>query len=327
LEFDKKEFYRRRRELAERMSISGVQDKLSLHFTPEGKLEPTAVEGRYILKPIPSSEDLEHAEELPANEQLSMLLSRELFGIPTAQSALIEFSDGERAYITRRFDTDTATGLKCDQEDFASILERTSERNGHNYKYDASYEAIARAIRRVVAAYIPALEDLYRRILFNYLIGNGDAHLKNFSLYRLPGRSDWTLTPSYDLLYTRYHVPNELGYMALELFEDERETEAFRAMGYYTLQDFERFAEILKIPEKRLLKIFDTVLGNTPRVVETVERSYLSDEGKRVYLKNYLERLKLHLCYSVASFGFRGKTQPVIDRHREMIDRYYERYW
>jgi len=330
LTFDKKEFYRQRRALADRMSISGVQDKISLSFSEDGTLQPTAKDGRYILKPIPLTEALDHSEDIAANEHLSMLLSRDVFKIPTALSALIEFKDGEKAYITRRFDysAETVSGVpvKHDQEDFASILDRTSETNGKNYKYDASYEAVARAIRQFVPAYLPTLEDFYRRILLNYLIGNGDAHLKNFSLYRAAGQKEWKLTPNYDLLFTRYHIPNELGYMGLDLYEEENETETFRQMGYYTLEDFESFAGMIGLPQKRLIKLFDSLLQKTPEVIEKVEISYLSEAGKHAYLKNYLERLKLHLCYSIESGPFKGQTQPVIDRHMPMIETLYSRY-
>ena len=328
LKFDKKEFYKKRRELADRMSISGVQDKISLKFGLRGELEPTAQDGTYILKPIPIAEDVNRSEDIVANEHISMLLSREVFKIPTALSALIEFSDGEKAYITRRFDYSGAekngTLIKSDQEDFASILDHTSDTNGKNYKYESSYEACAKAIKEFVPAYMPAMEDFYKRILFNYLIGNGDAHLKNFSLYREAGREDWSLTPNYDLLYTRYHIPQELGYMGLDLFEGESETEAFKAMGYYTLEDFELFAEHIGIPERRLKKIFDDFLKKTPDIVRMIERPFLSQEGKDAYLRNYLERLKLHLCYSVDSYAFKGKTQAIIDKYMPMIDTFYE---
>ena len=212
LAFDKQEFYKKRNEYIKRISISGVQDKISLKFDSSDSLVITDRQGHYILKPSPSVEHLANAHDICANEHLSMQISQQIFKIPTALSALIPFSNGEFAYITKRFDY--ATDLqKLDQEDFASILDYTSQNQGQNYKYDASYEACAKAIKKFVPASIPALEDFYKRIVFNYLIGNADAHLKNFSLYRAEGRKDRSLTPNYDLLFTRYHIPNELGYM------------------------------------------------------------------------------------------------------------------
>jgi len=95
-------------------------------------------------------------------------------------------------------------------------------------------------------------------------------------------------------------------------------------MGYYTLEDFEQFAELIGIPEKRLKKIFDDFLQKTPDVVKMINRSFLSQEGKDAYLKNYLERLKLHICYSVEFYSFKGKTQSIIDKYIPMIDAFYE---
>lgn len=315
LSFDKQEFYQKRKEYAKRISISGVQDKLSLTFDADDTLITTDIEGHYILKPAPSNEQIEKSHDICANEHLSMQISKQIFKIPTASSALIPFSTGELAYITRRFDYNK-DGQKLDQEDFAAVLEHTSDKQGRNYKYESSYEACAKAIQMYVPASMPALEDFYKRVVVNYLIGNADAHLKNFSLYRAEGRKDRILTPNYDLLYTRYHIPNEEGYMGLDLFEDEigNPTKAFEAMGYYTLEDFELFADKLGIKEKRLEKIFELVLSSTPKVMEMIEHSFLSDEGKEAYMRNYQERLKLHLCYSIESYPFSAKMQKVIDR-------------
>ena len=314
LAFDKQEFYKKRKEYLRNISISGVQDKMSLAFNEEGILEVTAKNGRYILKPIPSGEQIDLAHDVCANEHLSMQLSQQVFKIPTAKNALIPFSNGELAYITKRFDY-AGNGDKLDQEDFASILEYTSESKGKNYKYESSYEACAEARQKFVPAALPAVEDFYKRIVVNYLIGNADAHLKNFSLYRAEGRIDRILTPNYDLLYTRYHVPNEVGYMGLDLSKDEltKSTEAFSAMGYYSLEDFELLAEKLSIKEKRLEKIFELILSSTPRVMEMIDNSFLSQEGKVAYKKNYLDRLRLHLCYSVEQYAFSGTMQRVID--------------
>lgn len=321
LSFDKTEFYKKRKELAPKMSISGVQDKISLVFNSDNILEATETNGHYILKPIPAAEELDNKDDICVNEHLSMQISEQIFKIETAPSGLIPFSNGELAYITRRFDY-AKDDTKLDQEDFASILNHTEEEQGKNYKYESSYEACAEAIQKFVPASIPTLEEFYRRILLNYLIGNADAHLKNFSLYRKEGRSDWSLTPNYDLLYTRYHIPNELGYMGLELFDDY-ETTTFLAVGHYALEDFETFATILGIKPKRLTKIFEQILSSTPALLEMVDNSFLSEEGKRAYKKNYMERLKLHLCYRVERYPFKSQVQPVIDKYMPMIDKLY----
>jgi serine/threonine-protein kinase HipA len=313
--FDKQAFYQKRKEYAKRISISGVQDKLSLVFDENNILTPTDIEGHYILKPSPSEEQVDNSHDICANEHLSMQISKQIFNIPTASSALIPFSTGELAYITKRFDY-AKDGQKLDQEDFAAVLEHTSDKQGRNYKYESSYESCAKAVQKYIPASMPALEDFYKRIVVNYLIGNADAHLKNFSLYRAEGRKDRSLAPNYDLLYTRYHIHNEEGYMGLALFEDEENgtTKAFEAMGYYTLEDFELFADKIGIKPKRLENIFELILSSTPRVIKMIEDSFLSEKGKEAYKKNYEERLRLHLCYSIKQYDFNTKMQKIIDR-------------
>jgi serine/threonine-protein kinase HipA len=292
LDFDKETFYKTQTEMAGRLSISGVQDKISLRLERD-RLVPTERDGHYILKPVPATDQIEHKEAIAANEHICMQISRRVFNISTALSALIPFSDGELAYITRRFDY-AKDGTKLDQEDFASVLNLTEDRAGRNFKYEGSYEEVARALKKYVPASLPALEDFYMRIIFNYLIANGDAHLKNFSLYRPEGRKDYALTPSYDLLFTRYHVKELTGDMGLDLFKDT-ETRSFGAIGSYTLEDFEVFADLIGLPEKRVAKLFTKIISSVPEVTALVKSSFLDDEAKEQFIENYTARLKKRL--------------------------------
>jgi len=289
LSFDKNEFYIQRRELAPRMSISGVQDKISLKFENK-ELVATAINGKYILKPVPSSPQIKNQEDVVFNEHLSMLISKKIFKINTAACALISFSDGEMAYITKRFDY-TSNGLKYDQEDFASILDVNSVKDGANYKYDAkNYLDCANAIKLKVPTAIIALEDFFKRIILNYLISNGDAHLKNFSLYSEPENSDYRLTPNYDILNTRYHVNEVYGDMGLELLDDY--TKTFEAVGFYTYNDFYLFAKYLNMSDIRFNKILKQINESKDKVIDLVQNSFLSDKAKQYYIDSYLDRLK-----------------------------------
>lgn len=332
LNFDKTEFYQKRTKLLNKMSISGVQDKISLTLNND-TLEATATNGKYILKPIPAEESLENKIDICANEHISMQLSKQIFKIKTAENALIPFSNGELAYITKRFDY-KKNGEKIDQEDFASVLECTSESHGNSYKYDSSYEACSNAIKKNINPSIFALEDFYKRIIFNYLIGNADAHLKNFSLYREEGRKDYSLTPSYDLLHTTYHMPGD-GYMGLDLFENDVTTATYDATTFYTLEDFEQFSILLEIKPARLKKIFILILSNTANVIELIENSFLSVQGKRAYAKMYLDRLKNHLCYYPSSTELRAKyniefissIEDIIKEYQPSINHFYNKYY
>lgn len=319
LNFDKTEFYKIRSEMSGKMSISGVQDKISLSFNSNNELVPTNKDGKYILKPIPRDHDgTINLEDIVQNEHLSMQISSQIFKINTAHNALIEFSDGELAYITKRFDYSLNGSekkiIKVDQEDFASVLEYTSENHSKNYKYESSYEECALKIKEVIAAYIPALEDFYKRVVLNYLIGNADAHLKNFSIIRDVDRADYSLSPNYDILYTKYHLPKEDGTMGLELFK-EHETKAFGAMGYYTLEDFELFAEMIGIKPKRLEKIYKDILTRQKQVHDLIDRSYMSNKAKDSYKENYENRLNKCLFYHIDSYPFRSFAQETIKKY------------
>jgi len=320
LEFDKTEFYEIKKQMTNRISLSGVQDKISLAYGNNNELVPTLINGQFILKPIPlMHESAINLQDIAANEHLSMQISSQIFKIPTALNGLIEFNDGELAYITKRFDYSISSSeherIKLDQEDFASVLSYTKESAGNDYKYESSYEECANGIKKFVAAYIPALEDFYKRIVLNYLIGNGDAHLKNFSLIREADRVDYSLSPNYDILFTRFHLPEENGIAGLDLFT-EYETEAFGAMGYYTLQDFEEFAKTIGIPDRRLVKIFNDILKVTDKVYKLIEQSFLSSDAKIAYKQNYKTRLEKCLCYSISSYSFKGIAQATIDKYQ-----------
>ncbi len=286
LDFDKKEFLSKSVELSERMSISGVQDKISLRIEDK-KLVPTTKNGTYLLKPVPLIEYVELIADVAKNEHFSMQLASQVFKLETAINGLIAFSDGELAYITKRFDR--VDGTKIKQEDFASLAERSEQSHGKNYKYDYSYEEIGVLIKKYLPAYRVEMVSYFKLVLFNYLVGNGDAHLKNFSVYqRVTG--DYGLTPAYDLLSSSLHLPNE-SRTALELFE-EYETKSFEANGFYAYDDFLAFGERLGLSKKMLENILKTFMGYEKKVLEMLENSFLTQEAKERYEALFLDRLR-----------------------------------
>jgi len=286
LEFDRTHFGVIRRENAGRLSISGIQDKISLRLE-KNRLVPAVENGEYILKPVPGLEGIDLLEDIPANEHVSMQIAAQVFRLPTAANGLVFFSDGQCAYIVRRFDRSSETGEKLHQEDFCQLSGRSSDTNGANDKYDASYEEVGERLYQFCpAAPIEALK-LFRQIIFNYLIGNGDAHLKNFSL--LESRDgDLLLSPAYDLLSTSVHFPNETR-TALELFRDF-ETPQFAANGFYTLSDFRELGKRFKLPAKTVEEVFTESQLGLPAMGSLVERSFLSAVAKDRYLKTLADR-------------------------------------
>lgn len=286
LNFDKNEFIRIRTKLADKFSISGVQDKISLKIE-NNELIPTDTKGLYILKPVPVNPVPQFTEEIPANEHLTMQVAKQVFKMKTAENGLIHFSDGELAYITKRFDR--KNGSKLRQEDFCQLSGKTPETAGINFRYDGSYQEAGSIVKRFCAASKIEIEKLFLRIIFNYLFGNGDAHFKNFSLIEtLSG--DFMLSPAYDLINTSVHFPNE-SRMALDLFIDY-ETESFKENGFYKKPDFIKLAEFYEIKHKRTERIIQSFLQKDENVRYMVESSLLSKDAKNRYLEIFKDRLK-----------------------------------
>ncbi|NVO83563.1 HipA domain-containing protein [Hymenobacter terrestris] len=272
----------RYRELTQQMSMSGVQEKFSVRVNTELLvLELTRTGGQFILKPIPDIQ--QHAEAVPANEHLTMQLARQVFRLPVAACAVVQFAGGQPAYLTRRFDVQ-ANGSRLLQEDFAQLAGRTQQQHGVNYKYDFSYEEMGQLIRQLLpATYLPELTSFFQLLLFNYLVGNGDAHLKNFSLYRTEADGAYHLTPAYDLLSTKLHFAYESD-TAVSLFADpDDDPPDFNALGFYTYPDFLALGQRLGLPLSRVRRLLTKIVGHEAKVQALIDHSFLPEELKVQY--------------------------------------------
>ena len=290
LEFDKPkaENIRMYNEHSKRMSISGVQLKYSLKLVLN-KLELCEKNGQYIIKPIPTADHLEMMDDAPENEHLTMQIASQIFNIKTAHNALIYFKDGTPAYITKRFDV-KGDGTKYIQEDFAQITNRTKETHGESYKYEGSYFEIGELIKRHVPASILAVENFFKTVLFNYIFSNGDAHLKNFSLIR-NDFGEMELSPSYDLMSTIIHTPNERD-TALELFDKDFDLAYYATYGHYGRMEFIEFAKRLGIVEIRYLRIIESFIKKEVQIAALIQNAFLSNAAKQLLLENLQSRLK-----------------------------------
>lgn len=287
LPFNRSDVAAFRRTAAPRMSISGVQDKISLKLA-RGVLEPTEAGGEYILKPIPSTDIPRFRTDVPPNEHLTMQIAAQVFGVATAINACIRFADGELAYVTKRFDR-RPDGTKVAQEDFCQLSNRSEETAGKNYKYDASYEETGRILKRYCAAYPVEIEKLFLRIVFNYMLSNGDAHLKNFSLLA-SAFGDYILTPAYDLICTSMHFPDEAR-TALALF-DTYETDSFRENAFYRRIDFLKLGESFGMTPERIPPCLNVFAASADQVSALIDRSLLSTEAKLNYKARFNDRLR-----------------------------------
>lgn len=270
-----------------RISISGVQEKFSVKLVGK-ELQLTDKGGEYILKPIPR--DLLNVDQVPANEHLTMQIAEQIFDIETAKNGLIFFSNGEMAYITKRFDV-MANGERSLKEDFATLSNRTIENNGTNFKYDSSYLEMATLIDKFIPTNLLTKEKLFSLAIFNYLFSNGDAHLKNFSVIDYLQDGVYQLAPAYDLLCTRLHIND--GDMALTngLYEKDYEHESFAKYGFYAYDDFFNLGEKMGLRTKRVEYYLNHFTTKKEQVEDFVSRSYLNDEMKKFYLHHYYDKL------------------------------------
>jgi serine/threonine-protein kinase HipA len=265
-----------------RISISGVQEKLSLllernqlRLTKEGE------QGEYILKPIPR--DLKKIDQVPANEHLTMQIAAQVYGINTAANALIFFADGTPAYITKRFDL-KEDGTKWGVEDFASLAGKTKDNFGVNYKYEFSYEEVGELIKMYVPTWRIELEKYFTLLIFNYLFSNGDAHLKNFSLIETQ-KGDYVLSPAYDLINTRLHVDDTDFALDKGLFKDNFRSKRQEISGHAHQDDFIELGKRLGMNEARINLLLAPFLSKQPLTETLISHSFLTDANKRAYLQ------------------------------------------
>ncbi len=249
-----------------KMSISGVQPKLSVAIR-RGVLEVTATGGTHILKPTPETFPF-----LSENENLCMCLARAA-GDETPPHGLLKLQDGRLAYLIRRFDRDK-DGQKIPVEDFAQLLERSD-------KYNGSVERIGKFLKiHSEAPYIDT-QKLFLRVLICVLIGNGDAHLKNFAMIRTP--SGYQLAPAFDMVNSRLVLPSESDEMALTINGRRNRID---------MRDLESFSDFLEMTARQRDNIVSAVHRLAGSVKEMVHQSFLPVDHQKGFLAIFNERYR-----------------------------------
>jgi serine/threonine-protein kinase HipA len=249
------------------ISVPGVQPKLSMSLIRKTKENPDtrltvigALDGHYIFKP-PS----EHFPGMPQNEHVTMRIA-ESFGIRVAPSSLMRLSSGELSYITKRVDR-TENGEKIHMIDMFQITEAFD-------KYKSSMEKVGKALGSYSDNTLLDLVFYFELVLFSFLTGNNDMHLKNFSM--IEGRSGWTLAPAYDLLNVAIILPADQEELALTLDGKKRRLKR---------KHFEQLGEGLGLTEKQLKAAFQRMIKNKPKAISWIDQSFLSDSMKTSYKK------------------------------------------
>lgn len=273
-----------------RISVSGVQEKFPA-VIENGRIRIARENERstHILKPAPWDRTLRDRKYIPANEHLTMLVASQVYGIRTAANGLCFSKDGQLVYITRRFDI-RPDGSRLLMEDFASLVGRNEQTAGTHFKYSGTYEDIAKAIRANVAAWMVDMERFFELTVFNYIYGNGDAHLKNFSL--IADGEDYRLAPAYDLLNTALHVDGDDFGLDGGLSSRIEKSDVMDRTGHACRLDFERFAAQTGVVGRRVAKILARYTTLPESVVRLVDRSFLPEKMKRSYLRIVNERIR-----------------------------------
>ena len=252
-------------------SLTGVQPKLSLNLSRhEGcsRLTIVGLWGDYILKP-----QTEDYPQLPENEDLTMHLA-EAAKINVVPHSLIRLADGQLGYITRRIDR-TGNGEKIDMEDMCQLTLHPTE-----YKYKGSHEQIAKIIKQYCDMPKLDLTNYMQLLLFCFVTGNNDMHLKNFSLYR-PGKN-YQLTPAYDLLNVAIANPNDQEELALPLSGRKSRLK---------LDDFLRAGTTMGLENNVVVRLVENMHKALPKWRLLISNSFLSDEMKERYKQLIISRM------------------------------------
>lgn len=257
-------------------TVTGVQAKLSLDIARGAKGEAhrftiVGLWGRFILKP-----QTDRFLNLPENEDLVMHLA-EIAGIKTVPHSLIRFADGELCYITRRIDR-TKSGGKIAMEDMCQLSERLTED-----KYKGSYERIAKLIKQYSSAPLLDVVNFWEIVVFSWLTGNADMHLKNFSLFK--PSSAYMLTPAYDLLSTSVVMPEDEEELALTLNGKKKNLKR---------EDFEKAMYDSGLDEKAIANLFNRFSKALPIWMAFIEASFLPVEKQKEF-QALINRMALRL--------------------------------
>lgn len=265
-------------ELAKRVvraqtTLTGVQAKLSLDVNHGQKNEPdrftiVGLWGRFILKP-----QTDTYRSLPELEDLTMHMA-EAAKITVVPHGLIRFDDGELCYITRRIDRQP-DGSKTAMEDMCQLSERLTE-----YKYKGSYEQIAKLIKKYSAVPQLDLVNFWEVVVFSWITGNSDMHLKNFSLYKTP--LGFCLTPAYDLLSTLIVMPQDTEELALTLNGKKRKIKR---------SDFEKAMTASGLNEKVIQNMANKFGKAISKWIDLIDNSFLPNDMKREYKRLIIKRV------------------------------------
>lgn len=260
--------------MAGKMSIQGVQPKLSAVLDEKNKVfKIVAAGGTYIIKPQSNM-----YRSLPENEDLTMKMAAAA-GITIPVHGMIYGKDKELSYFIKRYDRIGKHGKKIAVEDFAQLAGKSRET-----KYNYSMEKVAEIIESYCT--FPMLEKsrLFKRVIFCFLTGNEDMHLKNFTLQTNKGKTEFS--PAYDLLNTSIALKNPEEEIALPVQGKKRNLSHNILVNYFAV-------ERLGLSKRIIIKILQDIQNATPLWYSLIEKSFLTDDLKDAYRNVLRKRLNI----------------------------------
>ena len=258
--------------IKDQTSITGVQPKLSLHLNEhEGSQRLTIVGlwGGFICKPQTIQFD-----QMPETEDLTMHLA-ELAKIEVVPHTLMRMSDNSLCYLTRRIDR-SSTGEKVAMEDMCQLTERPTE-----HKYKSSYERIAKAITQYSSMPKMDVTIFFEVILFSWITGNNDMHLKNFSLFE-PHDGNIRLTPAYDMLNAVILNQKDDDELALTLNGKKKRLKR---------QDFITSGLTMGVEQKTIERLIGKYVRLLPEMKKLIGNSFLNSKLRDKYAQLITERI------------------------------------
>ncbi|NLR62521.1 HipA domain-containing protein [Chitinophaga polysaccharea] len=243
--------------IRQRIAVTGVQPKLPVYF--QDQRLSIGLSGKYILKPPHPIYPM-----LPENEDLTMHLAS-LFQLETCEHALWKATGGQMIYLVKRMDRHN--GSKIHMEDFCQLSELPTTE-----KYRGSYERIGKLVAKYCTDATTDLRRYFELVLFSYLTGNADMHLKNFSILHLD--AGIRLSPAYDLLNVALANPADEDELALTLNARKRKIR---------LADFIVLANSLQIPVATRDDVFHQFVSYNTKVAALINASFLDETHKERY--------------------------------------------
>ncbi|MBY0482374.1 MAG: HipA domain-containing protein [Chitinophagaceae bacterium] len=258
-----------------RIAVTGVQPKLSLTLEKIGpkntRLTIVGLWGEFILKP-----QHEKIPIMPETEDLTMHLAS-IFGIEVCDHTLLRAKDGSLVYLARRFDR--KKGKKIHMEDFCQLSEFLTEN-----KYKGSYEKVGKLIIKYCTNSGLDVLRYFELLLFSYLSGNNDMHLKNFSVLHI--ENEIVFSPAYDLINVNLINPKDKEDLALMLGGKKTNIR---------LMNFTALGKLLEIPEKVLQNCYKKYSSAEEDVHKQIMSSFLPKDYKEQYWKIWRKKQEIFL--------------------------------